>query len=66
MTGDIKAAVHAAAGTKQKIATFHLQILKNAAELQDVNPVGFCKELVVPATYASEFRKMLALARLMK
>jgi hypothetical protein len=66
MTDDIKAAVHAAAGSKRKIAMFHLQILTHADELEGVDPVAFCKELAVPATYATEFRKMLSLARLMK
>ena len=66
MSDDIKKAVHDAARTDQKIAMFHFQILKHAAELEDVNPVEFCKELAVPATYATEFRKMLSLARLMR
>ena len=62
----IKAAVHRAAGKNQKIAMFHFQVLKNADGLADVDPKGFCKELSVPETYAIEFRKMIALARLMK
>jgi hypothetical protein len=66
MIDDIKAAVHDAAWSKRKIAMFHLQILKHANELEGVDPVAFCKELAVPATYATEFRKMLSLARLMK
>ena len=66
MTDDIKAAVHAAAGSKRKSAMFHLQILLHADELRDVDSVAFCKELAVPASYATEFRKMLNLARLMK
>lgn len=66
MSDEIKAAVHAAAGSKQKTAMFHLQILTHADELEGVNPLAFCKELGVPAPYATEFRKMLSLARLMK
>lgn len=66
MIGEIKKAVHDAAAANQKIAMFHLQILKNAAELEGMNPEAVCKELAVPATYATEFRKMLSLARLMK
>jgi hypothetical protein len=62
----IKAAVHRAAGKNQKIAMFHFQVLKNADELAGVDPKGFCKEVSVPETYATEFRKMVALARLMK
>jgi hypothetical protein len=63
---EIKAAVHGAAGTNQKIAMFHFQILKNADELAGIDPKGFCREVSVPETYATEFTKMIALARLMK
>lgn len=66
MIEEIKRSVHAAAEDNQKIAMFHLQILKNAAELEGMNPEAFCQELGVPITYATEFRKMLGLARLMK
>ncbi len=66
MTEEIKTAIYRAEKNKQKIAMFHLQILKNADELADVDPEGFCRELSVPKTYATEFRKMIALARLMK
>jgi hypothetical protein len=63
---EIKAAVHRAEAKHQKIAKFHFHVLKNADELDGVDPVGFCNEISVPETYASEFRKMIALARLMK
>jgi hypothetical protein len=66
MIAEIKKAVHGAAGAKQKIAMSHLQVLKHAAELEGMNPKAVCKELAVPATYATEFNKMLGLARLMK
>jgi hypothetical protein len=62
----IKAAVHGAAGKNQKIAMFHFQVLKNADELAGIDPKGFCREVSVPETYATEFTKMIALARLMK
>ncbi len=58
MTDEIKTAVHAAAGSKRKIAMFHLQILTHADELEGVDPVSLCKELAVPVTYATEFRKI--------
>ncbi len=48
------------------VEVFHLQILKHADELEGVDPEAFCKELSIPAPYATEFRKMLNLARLMK
>jgi hypothetical protein len=41
-------------------------VLKNAADLEGINPKGFCREVSVPETYATEFTKMIALARLMK
>ena len=66
MSDEIKAAVHAAAGSKQKTAMFHLQILTHADELEGVDPVAFCNELGLTDAYATEFRKMLKLARLMK
>ena len=66
MIEQIKAAIGSAAVTNQKIAMFHLQVLKNADELAGIDPKGFCRELSVPETYATEFAKMIALARLMK
>ena len=66
MTEQIKAAIHRAERTKQKIAMFHFQVLRNARELADINPKGFCNEVSVPESYAAEFTKMIALARLMK
>lgn len=66
MSEPIKSAVHRAAETKQKMAMFHYQVLKHAHELQGIDPKGFCKELSVPASYAREFEKMIALARVIK
>jgi len=63
---EIKAAIQRAAVKNQKIAMFHFQVLKNADELSGIDPKGFCKEVSVPETYATEFTKMIALARLMK
>ena len=50
----------------QKIAMFHYLVLVNAEKLRDLDAVAFCKDLGVPETYATEFRKMISLARLMK
>ena len=61
----IRAAVHTAAGKNQKIAMFHFQVLKNAKELDGLNPREFCKEIGVPASYGTEFTKMISLARVM-
>jgi hypothetical protein len=66
MVAEIKKAVEDAARTNQKIAMFHLQVLKNARELDGIDPERFCAEVGVPATYQTEFRKMLSLARLMR
>ena len=66
MIEQIKSAVNRAAANNQKIAMFHYQVLKNADELEGVDPKGFCNEISVSETYATEFRKMIALARLMK
>jgi hypothetical protein len=66
MIQQIKEAVHSAVGSKQKIAMFHFQVLKNAKELEGLNAKAFCAEVGVPATYATEFTKMISLARLME
>ena len=66
MIEQIKSAVNRAVESNQKIAMFHYQVLKNADELEGSDPKGFCKEISVSETYATEFRKMIALARLMK
>ena len=66
MIDEIKAAVHGAAAGNQKIAMFHFQVLKNATALEGMNAEAFCREIAVPATYQTEFRKMLSLARIME
>ena len=66
MVDNIRKAVHAAAGSNQKIAMFHFQVLKNAKELEGLNPKAFCKEIQVAETYGTEFTKMISLSRLMK
>lgn len=63
---EIKKAVHEAALGNQKIAMFHFQVLKNAVALESVNPESFCRDIGVPKTYQTEFRKMLSLARVMR
>ena len=65
MIDEIKIAVQAAAARKQKIAMFHFQVLKNATELDGLNAEAFCKEVAVPLSYQTEFKKMISLARLM-
>ncbi len=62
----IKAAVHRATAKNQKLAMFHFQVLKNADDLEGIDPKEFCKEVSVPESYKTEFTQMMALARLMK
>lgn len=66
MIDQIKAAIQGAADSNQKTAMFHFQVLLNADELTGIDPKGFCKEVSVSEAYATEFTKMIALARLMK
>lgn len=66
MIGDIAAKVRDAALNHKKIAMFHYQVLINADDFQGLDPVDFCKDIDVPKSYATEFRKMLSLAKLMK
>ena len=66
MIEEIKKAVHEAAAGKHKIAMFHFQVLKHASELRQMDPRQFCKEIAVPETYQTEFRKMISLEQLMR
>jgi hypothetical protein len=66
MIEEIKKAIQDAAQEKQKIAMFHFQVLRHADKLKNIDPALFCEEIGVPATYKTEFRKMLSLARIMK
>jgi hypothetical protein len=62
----IRLAVEAAARDEQKMAMFHFQVLTNAAALESADADEFCRVICVPATYKTEFRKMLSLARVMR
>lgn len=66
MIDEIREEVHRAAGSRQKIAMFHFQILTHAEALEGMNAEGVCRELGVPDSYAIEFQKMIGLARLMR
>ena len=57
---------HQAANDNNKIAMFHLQVLRHAPELGNIDPVEFCRLTKVPESYATEFRKMISLARLLR
>jgi hypothetical protein len=66
MINEIARKVREAANSGHKIAMFHYLVLVNAEKLKSLDAVAFCKDLEVPETYATEFRKMISLARLMK
>jgi hypothetical protein len=63
---NISTQVKTAEQHKHKIAMFHLQVLLNAEALKDYDPEGFCLEIGVRKTYATEFRKMIAVHALME
>jgi hypothetical protein len=48
------------------MAMFYFEVLKNAAALEGFNSESFCRNIDVPKTYQTEFRKMLSLARIMR
>ena len=55
-----------AANRSNKIAMFHMQVLLHAEELAAADPIEFCRMVKVRDSFATEFRKMLSLARLMR
>jgi hypothetical protein len=57
----IKTAINGAARNAY-VVELHAQILKYAARLQDVNAKEFCAALEIPASYGTEFSKMMKLA----
>ena len=59
----IKLDLKKAAEERHKIAAFHSLVLLHADSLADYDPAEFCRVVEVPATYQTEFRKMLAVAR---
>ena len=70
MFEEIARRIHQAAVENHKVAMLHFQVLKNAKALETadavVRAVEFCRLVRIPASYATEFRKMLSLARLME
>lgn len=64
MVDEIRTAVHSAAAQNQKIAMFHFQVLKHASELEGLDAKAFCREIGVLESYATEFTKMINLARM--
>lgn len=66
MIEKLRAALEDAAKKDQKTAMFHFQVLLHAAELEGVDPLTCCRELGLRDSYAVEFRKMIAAARVMR
>lgn len=66
MIEQIKQAIREAEASGQKMAMFHFQVLENAGTLESTDPKSFCKQVGVPESYATEFRKMLSLATVMR
>jgi hypothetical protein len=66
MYDEIRREVHEAARYGRKSAMFHYQVLKNADALAHVHPKDFCDMIGMPASYATEFSKMINLAALIK
>jgi hypothetical protein len=50
----------------QKSVMFHYSVLVNASELSGIDPIDFCRDVGVPDSYGTEFRKMMNLAEFLK
>ncbi|MBQ0754675.1 MAG: transcription factor [Gammaproteobacteria bacterium] len=66
MIAEIRERILEAAHENRKMAMFHYQVLLNSAELLNYDPAEFCTAVGVPESYATEFRKMLSLAAVMR
>ena len=66
MYEEIIALYRKAAVEGNKTAMFHFLVLKYAEQLSEVDPLYFCNQIGAPASFATEFRKMIAVAKLMK
>lgn len=66
MFEEMASQIRQGASEGQKIAMFHLLVLKHADELTASDPTEFCRRVGVPESFTTEFRKMLALRRLMR
>lgn len=66
MYDEIARQINQAAERKCKIAMFHYQVLVNADKLMDEDPVNFCRIVGLGDSFATEFRKMIKLSKMMK
>lgn len=58
--------ISAAATRRQKSAMIHFQVLKYANQLRNVDPVTFCRKVGIEDVWATEFKKMINLSRLLE
>jgi hypothetical protein len=58
--------IREAANDKAKSGMFHFLVLFHADELAGVDAKAFVAKIGVPATYATEFRKMMKVAKIME
>lgn len=65
MFEEIAREIRRAAEDNQKVAMLHFQVLTHARQLATTNAKEFCELVNIHASYATEVRKMLSLARLM-
>lgn len=63
---NIKQQILKAEKRKEKTTMFHYQVLVNAEQIKDYEPEEFCKLVNMPISFATEFRKMISLAKMMK
>ncbi len=66
MFEEIAREIRRAAEDNRKVAMLHFQVLKNARQLATTSPKEFCELVEIHASYATEVRKMLSLARLLE
>ena len=50
----------------RKIAMFHFQTLIHADEFRGVDAIQFCRDVGMRDSFATEFRKMMSLAQMIK
>lgn len=66
LVASIKIKLQQAERSGRKTAMFHFQVLKHADQLESVNAELFCQAVNVPASFKTEFSKMVSVARLMR
>jgi len=65
MIEEIADKISSASDSKSKSAMFHFQVLVHAHQLAHVDATRFCISVGMEPSYATEFRKMLKLAKVM-